>query len=174
MYAPRQGQRLCVLIDERDASGAFVRQTASCILVQHAREWEHIHGQWENRTTGHSFTVAVQARGPRAGDWFDVDDVTLTIGLLPNPIVAPTLVGTLQVGQTLSVDTGTWQNGPLTFTYVWLVCKVVCGEVNRGINSPTYVVQPQDVGSTIQVGGEARNSVGYTRWSTGPSAPVVP
>ncbi len=43
--------------------------------------------------TGHTFTVAVQARGPRAGDWFDVDDVTLTVGLLPNPVVPPTLIG---------------------------------------------------------------------------------
>ena len=174
VYAPRQYQRLCVMIDERDASGTFVRQTASCIFVQHAREWEHIHAQWENRVAGHSFTVAVQARGPRAGDWFDVDDVTLTVGLLPNPVVPPTLTGGAQVGHTLTVDTGSWQNGPLTFTYDWLACLIVCRALQRDTpHTASYVVQPEDVGWTIEAGGSARNSVGLTWWATAPTAPVT-
>lgn len=38
----------------------------------------------------------------------------------PTSTVAPAITGTLEVGETLSVGTGTWSGSPTSYTYQWL------------------------------------------------------
>jgi secreted trypsin-like serine protease len=68
----------------------------------------------------------------------------------------PTITGSTIVGQTLTVDTGSWDPSP-SFTYQWL-------SNNRAIRSatnPTYTAQAADLGKQISVRVVAKLS-GYT------------
>jgi Bacterial Ig-like domain (group 3) len=70
---------------------------------------------------------------------------------------APSIGGTVQVGQTLTASPGTWTDpvaggGAITFTYAW----------TGGSTGSTYVVAPGDVGSTISVTITGADSNGST------------
>ena len=80
--------------------------------------------------------------------------VTATMPFRTAP--TPTITGSTIVGQTLTVDTGSWDPSP-SFTYQWL-------SNNRAIRSatnPTYTPQAADLGKQISVRVVAKLS-GYT------------
>lgn len=85
----------------------------------------------------------------------------------PVNVVAPYIIGTPIVGQTIYADTGGWVANPYpSFTYQWNVNGVpVPGETND-----SYVVQLADVGQNISVTVFATNSEGS---SNATSASVV-
>lgn len=67
----------------------------------------------------------------------------------PETLVPPTVSGTVAVGNTLTVDHGTWSQDPALFTYGWFRNgELVGGE--RTINN-TYVVTADDLDSTLTV-----------------------
>ena len=81
----------------------------------------------------------------------------------PVNLTLPTISGTLSVGQTLTVSTGTWTGSP-TLTYQWLACNR--GENNcqviSGATANHYLLSAADIGSTFRVDVFARNSAGTT------------
>lgn len=87
------------------------------------------------------------------------------------PTVAPAVAGTAQVGQTVSVSTGTWTPAPSLIKYQWLANGVaVPGAVTR-----TLTVAPELVGKALTV----RMSASRTSYVTGstaskPTAAVIP
>lgn len=81
-------------------------------------------------------------------------------GYKPINTVAPAITGTVQVGQTLSCSTGTWDAAPasISYTYQWQLSGSNIG----GATSSTYVIQAGDVGGTLRCVVTATNAVGAT------------
>ena len=172
VYSPRAGQKLCIVITERDEHGVFVEQIASCRFTS-ARKWEHLHGQWASRTSGHSLSIGVQQWIPLAGDWYDVDDIELVGRSLPHNVTPPTISGDAVVGSTLRVDPGVWDNGPSTITYVWQLCWMgVCG-FDHSTSDNTWTIPDLDFGRSVAVTVEVRNAAGLTSLVT-PETAVIP
>jgi len=96
----------------------------------------------------------------------------MSSALGPKNTVAPTISGTPQVGQTLTVTPGTWTGSPPTFTYRWQRCDPTganCADIPAA-TGPTYVLTDSDVGATIRVVVSAQNALGT---ATGTSAPTA-
>ncbi len=90
---------------------------------------------------------------------------------------APTITGTAQQGDTLSVSEGNWDNDPTQFTYVWEDCDstgTVCNPISGAASSSTYMLQSTDVGSTIEVIVTASNAGGQSSATSNGLGPVLP
>jgi hypothetical protein len=75
---------------------------------------------------------------------------------------APTISGTPTVGQTLTLDNGNWSGGAAQFSYLWQRCAAdgsTCATITAPASAATYVVTPEDAGSTIRVSVTASNTV---------------
>jgi hypothetical protein len=92
------------------------------------------------------------------GDWYSI---TLHECPLMNT-AAPQVSGTPQVGQTLSVSTGTW-SGTATITYQWQRCTstdpTTCSDLS-GATASQYVVTSADLGDYLDVVVTATNNAG--------------
>ena len=96
-------------------------------------------------------------------------------GLIPANVVAPTISGTAQVGQTLSAAVGAWSNAPTTFGIQWLRCPASgsgCVPIDGALTTD-YVLAVADLGSTIEVSVVATNSVGASAPVTSAPTTVV-
>jgi len=95
---------------------------------------------------------------------------TSAVVTLPINTVAPVISGTATQGQTLSVTTGTWTGGSVTYTYQWQQ-----GTTNiSGATSSTYVLDATYVGVTIRCVVTATNSVGSTTATSNATSAVLP
>lgn len=98
------------------------------------------------------------------------------ITVKPTNQTAPAIVGTPQVGQTLTAQNGTWTGtAPLSFTYQWSRCDATgknCAKIT-GETSNTYGVQQADVGSTLEVAVVGTNSDGSDSEPSSPTAVVA-
>jgi hypothetical protein len=98
-----------------------------------------------------------------------------TAGQTPVPVntAAPVISGTAQAGQTLTASTGQWSNSPTSYTYAWSRCDTGGGNcVGVGTNSSSYLVQSNDVGSTLRVAVTASNGGNSTPASSSPTGVV--
>lgn len=86
-----------------------------------------------------------------------------TAATAPTPTAAPLISGTLQVGQTLSTTSGSWNGStPMTFTYQWERCSSSgnsCSDIS-GETQPTYKLQSADANHTMRSRVTAQNSAG--------------
>ena len=97
-------------------------------------------------------------------------------GLVPQSTSAPTITGTLAVGQTLSAGTGTWLNFPITYTYQWQRCDAAganCAPI-AGATAQTYVTAAGDAGFTLNVVVGATNVYGSASATSAPTGVVPP
>jgi hypothetical protein len=119
-----------------------------------------------NVTASNSFAAASAASAPTA--------VVPATGP-PVSTAPPTISGTAQVGQTLTVGTGTWTGGPTTFAYRWQRCDAggaACVDIPGAI-AATYGLTSAEAGSTIRVAVTARNGVGEATAVSAPTAVVT-
>ena len=75
----------------------------------------------------------------------------------------PTISGTVQQGQTLTADKGTWTGTePITYTYEWQRCNSGGGRCTtiRNATDTTYTLQKQEVDHTLRVTVTTRNADG--------------
>jgi hypothetical protein len=81
---------------------------------------------------------------------------------IPASLEVPEYDGVLEVGGTLTATSGTWSNDPAKLAYHWFTCTPLGFECPNipGADGPTYIVQPQDVGSFIAVEVVATNPSG--------------
>jgi hypothetical protein len=81
----------------------------------------------------------------------------------------PSIVGSADFGQTLSVRTGAWQPAPVTLEYQWYR-----DGVRTGVQTPTYEVRGADIGHriTVSVRGSRDGYIAQTRTS-GPTKKVA-
>jgi IPT/TIG domain len=80
----------------------------------------------------------------------------------PTDTSPPTISGTAEEGQTLTVSHGQWSNTPSAYTEQWAVCNssgANCTSIT-GATGTTYKVSASYVGSTIKVQEDASNSAG--------------
>jgi hypothetical protein len=82
---------------------------------------------------------------------------------IPVNTSAPTITGTLVVGNRLTANRGQWVgNTPITYAFKWLRCDAQganCVEIATA-NDNTYVLVQADVGRTMRVRVTARNDAG--------------
>lgn len=101
--------------------------------------------------------------------------------LTPVDVVPPSIAGTADVGQTLTVTPGTWSNPDVELAYQWQRCDGTganCAPI-AGATSTTYTVVATDVGSTFAVVETATDRFGTPTASSAvtavvPAPPVVP
>jgi hypothetical protein len=89
----------------------------------------------------------------------------------------PTITGTAQQGDTLSVSNGNWDNDPTQFGYVWEDCDstgTVCTPISGAASTSTYTVQSTDVGSTIEAIVTASNPGGQGSATSNATQTVLP
>ncbi len=87
----------------------------------------------------------------------------------------PTISGTPQEGKTLSGDRGTWSNNPTRYDVFWLRCDTIgnnCSKIS-GATSMTYTLASGDVGNTVRLRVDARNSAGTTTAKSVPTAVIT-
>lgn len=81
----------------------------------------------------------------------------------PSIVTGPVITGTAKVGQTLSINTGTWAGTtPMSFTYQW----THGGQIIDGATGNSYVPNPLDVGYRIDCYVTATNVDGKGRASS--------
>src|SRR5438445_791529 len=81
----------------------------------------------------------------------------------------PTISGSPQIGQTLTVSNGSWSGpGTITFSYQWLRCDNTGGGCTfiAGAVSKTYPLTSADVGHSLRARVTARNDNGSTAATT--------
>lgn len=95
---------------------------------------------------GYAILCSVSADNSAGGD---IANTTFTSNVTSNaPVcsVLPAITGTANVGQVLTVSTGTWTNSP-TLTYQWMWAHVRASIHNA--NSSTYTIGSEDIGQTL-------------------------
>jgi hypothetical protein len=94
-------------------------------------------------------------------DWADVTAAA------PANTVAPSIVGTSHLGNTVTADVGLWTNSPTGYTYQWKRDGVNIG----GATASSYVIVLADIGHNLTVTVTATNASGS---ASATSAAVVP
>jgi hypothetical protein len=103
----------------------------------------------------------------------------VTVDNTPPPIdvVQPSIVGSLNEGQTLTGDPGTWSGPPLTFAYRWQRCTSIapssCNPIPGAIGL-TYTTGAADAGDYIRLAVTATNSQGRATAYSDLVGPIVP
>jgi hypothetical protein len=94
-------------------------------------------------------------------------------GLAPVDSVLPVVSGTAQVGQTLSVSSGSWSNSPTGYQYQWQRCSGgACANIS-GATANSYQPVSADVGDTLAALVTATNSGGSATAGSQPTAVVT-
>ncbi len=131
---------------------------------------------------GRTLTVRVSAVG-RAGTVSASSAPTLAVsgagagggGTAPKPRTLPTIQGTTQVGQTLTLIGGTWSGSPTSFSYQWRRCPAdgtPCVAID-GAGGPTYSLTPGDIGATVTVTVTALGKGGAGSATSAATPPVA-
>jgi hypothetical protein len=130
---------------------------------------------------GHRLRVEVTASnaGGSGTATSDPSAVVQPSGNAPANTKLPSISGTAQQGSTLKVDNGTWTGTtPITFDYTWQRCDAKGSNCSTFItHSPTassYTLGSADVGHTIRVEVQAKNSVGSSYVFSAPTGVVTP
>jgi hypothetical protein len=99
----------------------------------------------------------------------------IKVGLLPLSTAPPAIAGGAVAGQTLTVVSGTWVNGPVSFAYQWQRCDgggANCVDI-PGATSPTYLLLDDDAGSTVRVDVTVTNAFGSAVRASAPTGIVT-
>lgn len=101
-------------------------------------------------------------------DTFTLEEVR---DISPTNTVVPTITGTVQVGQTLTVGTGTWTGAPVSYARQWLRDGVEIA----GATASTYVLVSADQGKKMSCDVIATDvDGGETLVTTAETVPVAP
>jgi hypothetical protein len=87
----------------------------------------------------------------------------------------PRVKGLPRQGSPLAADHGTWANSPSAYGYTWLRCDRTgngCAPIS-GAHGSTYTPTSEDVGHTLRLQVDAKNSGGLSRAFSPPSAMVA-
>lgn len=91
-------------------------------------------------------------------------------GVAPTISVLPAITGTAEVGETLTVSTGTWAgDATILYTYQWYAAGVLI----VGATANTYELTSDEVGKIIQARVHASNDAGSAAASSNATAAVI-
>ncbi|MFL5912174.1 MAG: TolB family protein, partial [Gaiellaceae bacterium] len=110
------------------------------------------------------------------GDTTTSSAATTSVEGLPAPteITPPGVSGDAREGETLTADSGQWDNAPSEYNYQWQRCDTSgdnCTDIDSE-NDPSYDATADDVGSTVRVQVTA-TTAGGDGSATSPPTPVV-
>jgi adhesin/invasin len=135
-------------------------QGLNCVPIPGATGAAYVLGAAD---VGASLTVTEVA----SNDWGDSAPVSSAATApvangVPAVVAAPVIAGPAVAGQTLSLQRGTWTNGPSSYTEQWLRCDAHGGQCQPipGGTAMSYRVGAQDVGGTLRVQESAANPLG--------------
>ncbi|HEV3035667.1 MAG TPA: hypothetical protein VGX72_12850 [Solirubrobacteraceae bacterium] len=98
------------------------------------------------------------------------------LGLAPSNTLPPSISGSLQDGQLLSVSAGGWSGTePISYSYQWQLCDALgeaCESLAEATGSSLELV-PSDVGRTVDAVVTATNAAGSTAVTTPVTATVA-
>jgi len=117
-----------------------------------------------------TYQISVEATPSGAGPKL-TQTFTITVGTAATPanLTAPIIQGTMQEGQILTADYGTWSNSPTSYTVQWKRDGVnISGAVNA-----TRTMLLADVGATITVAITAINATGSATATSAGRGPVI-
>jgi hypothetical protein len=116
-----------------------------------------------------SLVYVASAPGLRAGGSFSlaklavarINDASETP---PKDTGVPTIAGSLQLGQILNAQPGTWTGSKLSYAYQWFRCNAAGGAcvAIAGSSQQTYTVSTADEGATLAISVVATNPSGTT------------
>lgn len=95
---------------------------------------------------GYAILCSVSADNEAGGDIVNTAFTSNVVSNAPVCSALPAITGTANVGEVLTVSTGTWTNSP-TFAYQWQWAHVRLGIHNANTN--TYTIQAEDIGQTL-------------------------
>ena len=126
---------------------------------------------------GNTMRVVVTAKNA-AGTGTAASEPTAVIAkpAAPANTAMPTVSGTPQIGQTLTVNTGSWSGpGTITFAFQWLRCDATGGSCTAisGATQKTYTLTSADSGHSLRVKVTATNNNGSTSATTVPTAVIA-
>jgi hypothetical protein len=123
---------------------------------------------------GRSLRVLVTAANAGGEAKVDSKGTALVTAGPPVSTGAPVLSGTPAPGEKLEASTGEWAGtAPISYSYQWMTCPMIdeCFAI-AGATGPSYVVQPLDLASTLEVAVTATNMVGDATTSSAKTASV--
>jgi hypothetical protein len=93
--------------------------------------------------------------------------------LPPVSTMLPSIAGTALVGSALTASTGSWDGTPTSYAYQWQECaSVLCVNIQAATGS-AYVLQPSDVGHTLDVVVTAINAGGSASATSAQTAAIT-
>ena len=131
---------------------------------------------------GHTIEVLETASNTGGTATATAGPTATVTALAPTVITAPTIAGTAQEGQTLTLTQGTWNNTPTSVTDQWERCDTSganCAAI-AGQTGLTYVVGAADAAHTLEVletatntGGTATSPSSHTATIVAPPTPIT-
>ncbi len=171
---PEQGQPLTL------TQGTWTDATAVTVTDQ----WQRCTAGTCSDITGATGTTYTQTaadvgRTIEVAETGKATDGSLTVnspatGTVTGNSAAPTITGTAQQGQTLTLHQGTWTNSPTSVADQWEDCLAGSCTPIAGATLATYAVTLADVGHTIEVVETATNAQGPLTATSAATATVVP
>jgi GH25 family lysozyme M1 (1,4-beta-N-acetylmuramidase) len=129
---------------------------------------------------GHALTVTVTAQsaaGTAVASSPPTSPVSSSGSTVTRPAATsmPTVTGTPEAGQTLTLSVGTWIGSPTAFTYQWRRCSPAGTQCIAilGAATSSYTLTPDDIGATISPVVTATGRGGSTSVPAPTTAPVV-
>jgi Ig domain of plant-specific actin-binding protein len=135
------------------------------------------HHTVKSADVGNTLRVVVKAKNS-AGSSTAASAPTAVVAAPSAPAnsAMPTISGTAQIGQTLTVSNGTWTGpGTITYSYQWLRCDQNGGSCTAitGATKNSYTLTSADSGHSIRARVTAKNTNGSTSATTVPTAVVA-
>ncbi len=155
---------------------------ASCSAITHKN------GMGENEpVTGETYVPAaedvedfleVQERAENPGGYEISTSQALQIApqAAPTKSTPPSISGTIEQGQVLSVVEGTWTHAAINPHWQWLRCEPGgggCGAITAATGS-NYTISPGDVGHSLEVSETTENGVGRSEAAFSAASETVP
>ena len=176
------GRNLCLRLREWTTSGSLVNSATTCQAS--TAGWAQF--PWLSYVARGSHdqidVFLFQKKGSTANS-FEADGFVLSgppaqapTAVAPANTSPPTVSGTAQAGQTLTVDPGAWSGtAPLSFAYQWRRCDGggnTCADIS-GATGASYTLATADVGSTLRAVVTASNVAGSSAATSAATAVVA-
>lgn len=135
------------------------------------------HHTLNSADVGNTVRVVVKAKNSAgSGTAASAPTAVIAAPTAPANSAMPTISGSPQIGQTLTVSNGTWSSsGAITYSYQWLRCDQTGGSCTAisGATKSSYALTSADAGHSLRAKVTATNGNGSTSATTVPTAVIA-
>jgi prepilin-type N-terminal cleavage/methylation domain-containing protein len=159
-------------LSQTQISSHYASATTNCANISGATSSSYVLVSADAGTAVRAQVTATNSLGSAAATSASSASVTLPV---PTNTVAPSISGTVQEGQLLTAQNGTWSNSPTAYTYQWQ--RSTDSGANwssiSGQTAQTYFLASADAGNVVRVQVTATNSYGGTTAASAQTATVL-